>query len=79
MPKITEAEWETHYEPYQDLFDCDYPPVVTADERYVWTQCDGETDYVIYAGRRRVNRIACYLAKNPWDDRETWIDLGSGL
>jgi hypothetical protein len=52
------------YETYGDEQDF----VFAQDEKYVWTEVDGDGGCFIIAGRHYVNRIQYYVCEKPWQD-----------
>ena len=51
--------------------------VQKADNKYIWTEVDGDSGTYIVAGYHWVNRIHYYITENPWDDEftevPTWV------
>ena len=51
--------------------------VQKADNKYIWTEVDGDSGTYIVAGYHWVNRIQYYITENPWDDEwtevPTWV------
>lgn len=47
--------------------------VQKADNKYIWTEVDGDSGTYIVAGYHYVNRISYYITENPWDDEYTEI------
>lgn len=64
---------ELAYETYGD--EVEY--VNLQDEKFVWTEVDGDDGTYILAGWHFVNRIQYYITNRPWDDEfsevPTWI------
>ena len=47
--------------------------VQKADNKYIWTEVDGDSGTYIVAGYHWVNRIHYYITTNPWDDEMTEV------
>ena len=47
--------------------------VQKADNKYIWTEVDGDSGTYIVAGYHWVNRIHYYITEKPWDDEYTEI------
>lgn len=47
--------------------------VQKADNKYIWTEVDGDSGTYIVAGYHWVNRIHYYITENPWDDEYTEV------
>lgn len=47
--------------------------VQKADNKYIWTEVDGDNGTYIVAGYHWVNRIHYYITENAWDDEYTEI------
>lgn len=47
--------------------------VQKADNKYIWTEVDGDSGTYILAGYHFVNRIHYYITENPWEDEWTEI------
>ena len=47
--------------------------VQKADNKYIWTEVDGDGGCYIIAGYSFVNRIQYYITENPWDDEFTEV------
>lgn len=47
--------------------------VQKADNKYIWTEVDGDSGTYIVAGYHYVNRIQYYITTNPWEDEFTEI------
>lgn len=47
--------------------------VQKADNKYIWTEVDGDSGTYIIAGYHFVNRINYYITENPWEDEYTEI------
>ena len=47
--------------------------VQKADNKYIWTEVDGDSGTYIVAGYHFVNRIHYYITENPWDDEYTEV------
>ena len=47
--------------------------VQKADNKYIWTEVDGDSGTYIVAGYHWVNRIQYYITTNPWDDEMTEV------
>ena len=59
-----------------ETFDNDLEYVLKQPENTVWTMLDNdEGEIYIAAGYRVVNRIGYILTEQPWDDRETYVEL----
>ena len=58
-----------HFETYGDEVEF----VQKADNKYIWTEVDGDSGTYIIAGYHYVNRIQYYITENPWDDEWTEI------
>ncbi len=54
---------QTHFETYGEEQDF----VFAQDEKYVWTEVDGDGGCYIIAGKHFVNRIQYYVCEVPWD------------
>lgn len=77
MSRLTQDEWEAQYLPmtnhitndglsYETYGDeLDY--VTQQDDRFVWTELDGEDGVYIVSGYHFVNRIQYYITQKPWD------------
>jgi len=58
-----------HFETYGEEVEF----VQKADNKYIWTEVDGDEGTYIMAGYHWVNRIHYYITENPWDDEWTEI------
>jgi hypothetical protein len=47
--------------------------VQKADNKYIWTEVDGDSGTYIVAGYHWVNRIHYYITEKPWDDEWTEV------
>ena len=47
--------------------------VQKADNKYIWTEVDGDSGTYITAGFHFVNRIQYYVTMNPWTDEYTEV------
>ena len=47
--------------------------VQKADNKYIWTEVDGDSGCYIIAGYHWVNRIHYYITEKPWEDENTEI------
>ena len=47
--------------------------VQKADNKYIWTEVDGDSGTYIIAGYHFVNRIQYYITQNPWEDEFTEV------
>ena len=47
--------------------------VQKADNKYIWTEVDGDSGTYIVAGYHWVNRIHYYITTNPWEDEMTEV------
>ena len=47
--------------------------VQKADNKYIWTEVDGDSGTYIVAGYHWVNRIHYYITEKPWDDEYTEV------
>lgn len=47
--------------------------VQKADNKYIWTEVDGDSGTYIVAGYHFVNRIQYYITTNPWEDEYTEV------
>ena len=47
--------------------------VQKADNKYIWTEVDGDSGTYIISGYHFVNRIHYYITENPWEDEYTEI------
>lgn len=78
MSRLTYDEWEAKYLPmtnsltnegnaYETYGDeLDY--VTQQDDRFVWTELDGEDGVYIVSGYHYVNRIQYYITNVPWTE-----------
>lgn len=64
---------QLHFETYGEEVEF----VQKADNKYIWTEVDGDEGTYIVAGYHWVNRIHYYITENPWDDEwtevPTWV------
>jgi hypothetical protein len=58
-----------HFETYGEEVEF----VQKADNKYIWTEVDGDSGTYIVAGYHWVNRIQYYITENPWEDEYTEI------
>jgi len=58
-----------HFETYGEEVEF----VQKADNKYIWTEVDGDSGTYIIAGYHYVNRIHYYITENPWDDEYTEV------
>ena len=58
-----------HFETYGEEVEF----VQKADNKYIWTEVDGDSGTYIIAGYHFVNRISYYITENPWTDEYTEI------
>ena len=58
-----------HFETYGDEFEF----VQKADNKYIWTEVDGDEGTYILSGYHFVNRIHYYITEKPWEDEWTEI------
>lgn len=49
--------------------------VKSAVENYVWTYMDGDEGTWLTAGYHVVNRIGYFVTKEPWEDRDTLVEV----
>ena len=47
--------------------------VQKADNKYIWTEVDGDSGTYLVAGYHYVNRIQYYITTNPWEDEYTEV------
>ena len=47
--------------------------VQKADNKYIWTEVDGDSGTYIISGYHYVNRIQYYITTNPWEDEMTEV------
>ena len=47
--------------------------VQKADNKYIWTEVDGDSGTYIVAGYHWVNRIHYYITEKPWEDEYTEV------
>ena len=47
--------------------------VQKADNKYIWTEVDGDSGCYIIAGYHWVNRIHYYITEKPWEDENIEI------
>ena len=47
--------------------------VQKADNKYIWTEVDGDSGTYIIAGYHWVNRMHYYITEKPWDDEYTEV------
>jgi hypothetical protein len=66
---ITKYPNVIHFETYGDEVEF----VQKADNKYIWTEVDGEEGTYIISGYHWVNRIHYYITENPWDDEYTEV------
>ena len=43
------------------------------DNKFIWTEVDGDSGTYIIAGYHWVNRIHYYITENPWEDEYTEV------
>ena len=64
---------QLHFETYGEEVEF----VQKADNKYIWTEVDGDSGTYIVAGYHWVNRIHYYITENPWEDEwtevPTWV------
>ena len=60
---------QLHFETYGEEVEF----VQKADNKYVWTEVDGDSGTYIVAGYSFVNRIHYYITENPWEDEYTEV------
>jgi hypothetical protein len=60
---------DIHFETYGDEVEF----VQKADNKYIWTEVDGDEGTYIVAGYHFVNRVHYYITENPWDDEYTEV------
>jgi len=60
---------QLHFETYGEEVEF----VQKADNKYIWTEVDGDAGTYIVAGYHWVNRIHYYITENPWTDEYTEI------
>jgi hypothetical protein len=60
---------ELHFETYGEEVEF----VQKADNKYIWTEVDGDEGTYIMAGYHWVNRIHYYITENPWEDDYTEV------
>ncbi len=60
---------QLHFETYGEEVEF----VQRADNKYIWTEVDGDEGTYIVAGWHFVNRIHYYITENPWDDEYTEV------
>jgi hypothetical protein len=69
---VTKYPDTLHFETYGEEVEF----VQKADNKYIWTEVDGEEGTYIVAGYHWVNRIHYYITENPWDNDDievpTW-------
>lgn len=58
-----------HFETYGEEVEF----VQKADNKYIWTEVDGDSGTYIVAGYHFVNRLHYYITENPWEDEWTEI------
>ena len=58
-----------HFETYGEEVEF----VQKADNKYIWTEVDGDSGTYIIAGYHFVNRISYYITENPWEDEFTEV------
>ena len=66
---ITKYPDVLHFETYGEEVEF----VCKADNKYVWTEVDGDSGTYIIAGYHYVNRIHYYITEKPWDDEYTEV------
>jgi hypothetical protein len=66
---ITKYPNVIHFETYGE----EYEFVQRADNKYIWTEVDGEDGTYIVAGWHYVNRIHYYITEKPWEDEMTEV------
>jgi len=86
----TYSAWEDTFKPIKNSIS-KYPDILhfetygeeqefvqKADNKYIWTEVDGEGGTYIVAGYHYVNRIHYYITTNPWTDEftevPTWME-----
>lgn len=47
--------------------------VQKADNKYIWTEVDGDSGTYIVSGYHYVNRIQYFITENPWEDEYTEV------
>jgi hypothetical protein len=60
---------QLHFETYGEEVEF----VQKADNKYIWTEVDGDAGTYIIAGYHFVNRIHYYITENPWEDEFTEV------
>jgi len=60
---------DIHFETYGDEVEF----VQKADNKYIWTEVDGDEGTYIVAGYHFVNRIHYYITEEKWDDEYTEV------
>lgn len=60
---------QLHFETYGEEVEF----VQKADNKYIWTEVDGDSGTYIISGYHFVNRIHYYITENPWEDEWTEI------
>jgi hypothetical protein len=60
---------DIHFETYGEEVEF----VQKADNKYIWTEIDGDEGTYIVAGYSFVNRIHYYITENPWEDEYTEV------
>jgi hypothetical protein len=75
---MTYDEFCDHYKPTEntltgngnafETYGAEQDLVFATDEKFVWTEVDGDGGCYIIAGRHYVNRIQYYICEVPWDD-----------
>jgi hypothetical protein len=66
---LTKHGQDLHFETYGEEVEF----VQKADNKYVWTEVDGDSGTYIVAGYSFVNRIHYYITENPWEDEYTEV------
>jgi hypothetical protein len=80
-------EWESKYKPIKNPFSEDPDDiffetygeelefVLKADNKYIWTNLQGDMSDLICAGYHLVNRIGYYITEVPWTNEDDYVLL----
>lgn len=60
-----------------ETYDEDFEKVKATDNKYVWTEVDGDCGTYIVAGQHWVNRIHYFITEVPWTDEWTEVPTWS--
>ena len=76
MSRLTQDEWEEQYLPKPnhitnqgnayETYGAELDYITEQDEKFIWTEMDGEDGVYIVSGYHFVNRIQYYITEKPW-------------